>query len=92
MTDEDIDESDIPDVSELFDQAQRDGRLYRPGQCVVDIAAQQPHLTIQVPGGVVVMPVSAVREVANGNRPLSGLGDDVIRSLLKDYLLAYCKE
>jgi uncharacterized protein (DUF4415 family) len=35
MTDSDIDESDIEDISDIFDKAEREGKLYRPTKTAV---------------------------------------------------------
>lgn len=54
---------------------------------IVDLCAQQPHVTIQThDGNVSVVPVAALRGIASGQLPASNLGEPVLRAIISDYL------
>lgn len=54
---------------------------------VVDLTDKTPHVAlIDHKGDAHVIPVSALRGVANGTYPPSNLGDDVLRRIVEEWL------
>lgn len=61
---------------------------------IIDLSERQPSFAVNVPEArqVWVVPVSLVRDVANGRKPLSALDECVIRGLLRDFLYLEAKQ
>lgn len=54
---------------------------------IVDLCANQPHVCIKThDGDAHVVPVAALRGIANGQYPASNLGEPVLRAIISDYL------
>ncbi|UIS24713.1 hypothetical protein S21ZY_151 [Pseudomonas phage ZY21] len=54
---------------------------------VVDLIEKTPHVSlIDHQGNAHVIPVSAIRGIANGTYPPSNLGDDVLRRIVEEWL------
>lgn len=53
---------------------------------VVDMSERMPHLCIQANSGASVMPVSLVRDVADGRQSPETLGDEVLMRIVGEWL------
>lgn len=59
---------------------------------VVEMDAMRPHLTIQTPEAVHVVPLALLSEVAAGKQPFCRLPESVWRALLGDMVLILTEE